>query len=148
MVLLENVYSSERPSFLAANTGRLGNSDHRRSALLGAWVRARQDHKLVLADCSWISTVSKPYRERARPATRAGSPDAGLFEIAARRCGMSLAGEGWMVGDHPVKDIGGGRAAGLRTIWVDRGKRPDQEHDADHVVTGVLQAMEILHSEA
>ncbi|MBG0826798.1 HAD family hydrolase [Planomonospora sp. ID67723] len=74
-------------------------------------------------------------------------PDVGLFEIAARRCGMSLADGGWMVGDHPVKDIGGGRAAGLRTVWIDRGTRPVQEHEADHVVTDVIQAMEILHSE-
>lgn len=75
-------------------------------------------------------------------------PDVGLFEIAARRCGMALAGGGWMVGDHLVKDIGGGRAAGLRTVWVDRGTWPDREHEADHVVTDVLQAMEILHSES
>ncbi|MBG0826794.1 HAD family hydrolase [Planomonospora sp. ID67723] len=73
-------------------------------------------------------------------------PDAGLFEIAAKRCGMSLADGGWMIGDHLVADIGGGRAAGLRTVWVDRGTWPDQEHRADHVVTDVLQAMEILHS--
>ncbi|MBG0819590.1 HAD family hydrolase [Planomonospora sp. ID91781] len=74
-------------------------------------------------------------------------PDVGLFEIAAGRCGMSLAGGGWMVGDHPVKDVGGGRAAGLRTVWVDRGTSQYQEHEADHVVTDVLQAMEILQSE-
>ncbi|WP_030507914.1 HAD family hydrolase [Microbispora rosea] len=75
-------------------------------------------------------------------------PSVGLFEIAARRCGMSLAAGGWMIGDHPVKDIGGGQAAGLRTVWVDRGMSQHQEHEADHVVTDVLQAMEILHSEA
>nr|BFE85225.1 HAD family hydrolase [Planobispora longispora] len=74
-------------------------------------------------------------------------PDVGLFEIAARRCGMSLGAGGWMVGDHLVADIGGGRAAGLRTVWIDRGTWPGQEHEADHVVTDVLQAMEILHGE-
>ncbi|MER5318042.1 HAD family hydrolase [Streptosporangium roseum] len=73
-------------------------------------------------------------------------PDVGLFEIAAKRCGMILADGGWMVGDHPVADIGGGRAAGLRTVWIDRGTWPGQEHAADHVVTDVLQAMEILHA--
>lgn len=73
-------------------------------------------------------------------------PDVGLFEIAARRCGMALAGGGWMVGDHLVADIGGGRAAGLQTVWIDRGTWPDQEHEADHIVTDVLQAMEILHA--
>ncbi|MEU0486607.1 HAD family hydrolase [Streptosporangium sp. NPDC006013] len=58
-------------------------------------------------------------------------PDTGLFEIAAQRCGMALAD--------------GGRAAGLRTVWVGRGTWPGQEHEADHVVTDVLQAMKILH---
>ncbi|GAA3440768.1 HAD hydrolase-like protein [Planomonospora venezuelensis] len=74
-------------------------------------------------------------------------PDVGLFEIAARRCGTTLGAEGWMVGDHPVADISGGRAAGLRTVWIDRGTWPGEEHQADHVVTDVLQAMEILHDE-
>ncbi|MFJ2034304.1 HAD family hydrolase [Streptosporangium sp. NPDC087985] len=74
-------------------------------------------------------------------------PDVGLFEVAAQRCGMTLEGGGWMVGDHPLADIGGGQAAGLRTVWIDRGTWPDQERDADHVVTDVLQAMEILRTE-
>ncbi|MEV7012236.1 HAD family hydrolase [Streptosporangium sp. NPDC051022] len=74
-------------------------------------------------------------------------PDVGLFEIAAKRCGMSLADGGWMVGDYPVADIGGGRAPGLRTVWFDRGTRSNREHEADHVVTDVLQAMEILYGE-
>lgn len=73
-------------------------------------------------------------------------PDVGLFKIAAQRCGMALTGGGWMVGDHPVADISGGQAAGLRTVWIDRGTWPDQEHEADHVVTDVLQTMEILHA--
>jgi FMN phosphatase YigB (HAD superfamily) len=48
-------------------------------------------------------------------------PDIELFEIAARRLGTGVAG-GWMVGDHPTADIAGGRAAGLSTGWVSRGK--------------------------
>ncbi|MFI9574594.1 HAD family hydrolase [Microbispora rosea] len=75
-------------------------------------------------------------------------PDRRLFEIAAKRCGMSLDAGGWVIGDNLIADIAGGRGAGLRTIWVNRGKQPDREHNADHVVTDVLQAMEILHSEA
>jgi len=74
-------------------------------------------------------------------------PDIDLFKVAAQRCGVVLADGGWMVGDHLVADIGGGRAAGLRTIWVDRGTWPGHDHDADHVVTDVLQAMEILQAE-
>jgi len=74
-------------------------------------------------------------------------PDIDLFEVAAKRCGAVLADGGWMVGDHLVADIGGGCAAGLRTIWIDRGTWPDHDHNADHVVTDVLQALEILHAE-
>jgi FMN phosphatase YigB (HAD superfamily) len=48
-------------------------------------------------------------------------PDTEIFEIAARRLRTGVAG-GWMVGDHPTADISGGRAAGLNTGWVSRGK--------------------------
>ncbi|GII79096.1 hypothetical protein Sru01_40780 [Sphaerisporangium rufum] len=72
-------------------------------------------------------------------------PNAALFQIAAQRCGTTLAGGGWMVGDNLTADIAGGRAAGLRTIWIDRGLWPGGDHQADHVVKDVLQAMEILH---
>ncbi|MFC4112049.1 HAD family hydrolase [Nonomuraea zeae] len=67
-------------------------------------------------------------------------PDVRLFEIAAARCGSPLAG-GWMVGDDLANDIAGGRAAGLRTIWIDRGLTAGT---ADHVVTDVLDAVDIL----
>ena len=73
-------------------------------------------------------------------------PDRGLFEIAAERCGLTLEAGGWMIGDNLIADIAGGRAAGLRTIWLDRGTWPGHEHDADHVVTDVLEAMNILHN--
>ena len=73
-------------------------------------------------------------------------PDVGLFEIAARRCGTSLANGGWMVGDHPVADIGGGQTAGLRTVWIDRGTWASHEHSSDHVVTDVIDAMDILRA--
>jgi FMN phosphatase YigB (HAD superfamily) len=69
-------------------------------------------------------------------------PDVRLFEIGARRCGRSLAGGGWMVGDDPEKDVVGGRAAGLRTIWIDRGVAVAD--GADHVVTDVVAAMGLL----
>ncbi|GIH73239.1 HAD family hydrolase [Sphaerimonospora thailandensis] len=71
-------------------------------------------------------------------------PEAGLLEIAAKRCGVTLAEGGWMIGDNLTADIAGGRAAGLRTIWIDRGNSPDAEHQADHVVADVLHAIEIL----
>ena len=48
-------------------------------------------------------------------------PDPEIFRIAAGRLGLDLTG-GWMVGDHPTADIAGGKAAGLKTGWVSRGK--------------------------
>jgi FMN phosphatase YigB (HAD superfamily) len=74
-------------------------------------------------------------------------PDTGLFEIAAKRCGVTLDGGGWMIGDNLVADIAGVRAAGLRTIWIDRGTWPGSEHGADHVVSHVIQAIEIVREE-
>ncbi|GAA3810061.1 hypothetical protein GCM10022226_33070 [Sphaerisporangium flaviroseum] len=71
-------------------------------------------------------------------------PEVALFEIAAKRCGMTLAEGGWVIGDNLAADIAGGHAAGLRTIWIDRGTCPDVDHQANHVVTDVLHAIGIL----
>lgn len=48
-------------------------------------------------------------------------PDRRIFDLTAIRCGAPL--KGWMVGDSPDTDIAGGRAAGLRTVWLHRGRR-------------------------
>jgi len=50
-------------------------------------------------------------------------PDPGIFEEAARRCGVEL--DGWMVGDSGQADIRGGQGVGLRTIWFHRGRTWD-----------------------
>ncbi|MEU9891658.1 HAD family hydrolase [Sphaerisporangium sp. NPDC051011] len=73
-------------------------------------------------------------------------PEVALFDIAARRCGVPLDGGGWMIGDNLIADVAGGRAAGLCTIWIDRGTSLSDDHGADHVVSDVTQAMEILQS--
>ncbi|MFJ1799033.1 HAD family hydrolase [Streptomyces sp. NPDC088180] len=74
-------------------------------------------------------------------------PGLRLFELAASRCGVSLADGGWMIGDNPAGDIGGGHQAGLRTIWL-RG-RPwlDGLPAAHHVVDDVTDAITILLNE-
>jgi putative hydrolase of the HAD superfamily len=65
-------------------------------------------------------------------------PDPRIFEEAIDRCvGPGTAPTTvWMVGDSAVADIGGGRGAGLRTIWLHRGRdweatgyRPDAVAD-------------------
>jgi HAD superfamily hydrolase (TIGR01549 family) len=45
-------------------------------------------------------------------------PDPEIFRLTADRCGTSLDQGGWMIGDNLLLDIVGGRAAGLRTIWL------------------------------
>jgi putative hydrolase of the HAD superfamily len=49
-------------------------------------------------------------------------PDRAIFELAARLVPSPLSSGGWMVGDNPGADIGGGAGAGLRTVWLPRGR--------------------------
>lgn len=75
----------------------------------------------------------------------ARKPGVRHFALAAARCGGVLGDGGWMVGDSPVNDIGGGHAAGLRTIWVDNGRSWGPEVPApDHTVADVSGAIEHL----
>jgi putative hydrolase of the HAD superfamily len=71
-------------------------------------------------------------------------PARALFAVAAARCGAPLDGDGWMVGDSRTADVGGGRAAGLRTIWI-RGCGPQAGGDEpDHAVDDVLAAIALI----
>ncbi len=74
-------------------------------------------------------------------------PDLRLFELAATRCGVSLADGGWMIGDNPAGDIGGGHKAYLRTIWLRGQPWPDGLPAAHHVVDDVTDAITILLNE-
>ncbi|MEU2681302.1 HAD family hydrolase [Streptomyces sp. NPDC007107] len=74
-------------------------------------------------------------------------PDRRLFELAATRCGVSLADGGWMIGDNPAGDIGGGHQAGLRTIWLRGRPWPDALPAAHHVVNDITDAITILLNE-
>ncbi|MDA5281210.1 HAD family hydrolase [Streptomyces sp. Isolate_45] len=73
-------------------------------------------------------------------------PDPRIFGLAATRCGVDLAG-GWMIGDNPVGDIGGGHEAGLRTIWLRGRPWPAGLSAAHHVVDDVTDAINILLDE-
>ncbi|MFJ6792028.1 HAD family hydrolase [Streptomyces angustmyceticus] len=74
-------------------------------------------------------------------------PDLRLFELAAFRCGVSLADGGWMIGDNPAGDIGGGHQAGLCTIWLRGRPWPDGLPAAHHVVGDATEAITILLNE-
>ncbi|MFJ9026250.1 HAD family hydrolase [Streptomyces sp. NPDC102259] len=74
-------------------------------------------------------------------------PDLRLFELAASRCGVRLADGGWMIGDNPAGDIGGGHQASLRTIWLRGRPWPDDLRAAHHIVDDVSDAIAILLNE-
>ncbi|MFD7667795.1 HAD family hydrolase [Streptomyces sp. NPDC059788] len=71
-------------------------------------------------------------------------PDRRLFELAASRCGVSLVGGGWMIGDNPAGDVGGGRQAGLRTIWLRGRPWPAGLAAANHTVDDATGAITVL----
>jgi putative hydrolase of the HAD superfamily len=52
----------------------------------------------------------------------AAKPGREIFDVAARRCGTTLDERTWMVGDCPIRDIGGAQTIGLRTMWVHRSR--------------------------
>lgn len=74
-------------------------------------------------------------------------PDTRLFALAAARCGANLDDGGWMIGDNPAGDIGGGHQAGLHTIWLRGRPWPDNLRAAHHVVDDVTDAITILLNE-
>ncbi|KAB1983412.1 HAD family hydrolase [Streptomyces triticiradicis] len=75
----------------------------------------------------------------------ARKPERRLFEAAATECGASLSAGGWMIGDNPETDMGGARAAGLRTLWVANGREwADGLRKPDVMVPGIVEAIEVL----
>jgi HAD superfamily hydrolase (TIGR01549 family) len=75
-------------------------------------------------------------------------PDPEIFRLVADRCGGNLDQGGWMIGDDLDLDIAGGRAAGLRTIWVRPRRRPQPPSFAgpppDFTADSVADAVELL----
>jgi HAD superfamily hydrolase (TIGR01509 family) len=73
----------------------------------------------------------------------ANKPELAIFEEAARICGLPL--RGWMVGDSPEADIAGGMTAGLRTIWVHRGREwSDFDFRPDFPASSIPEVVEII----
>jgi putative hydrolase of the HAD superfamily len=91
-------------------------------------------------------------------------PDRQIFELAASRCRASLQG-GWMVGDSAPADMVGARNAGLRSVWLHRGRewgevghlsdpyelahglpstRSSERFEPDHQVDHPLEAIELI----
>jgi putative hydrolase of the HAD superfamily len=76
----------------------------------------QQEEKLALTGLTnlvdtWAISESEGFRK----------PEPELFRIAAARVGLPIEGS-WMIGDSATADIGGGAAAGCRTVWVSRNR--------------------------
>ncbi|GAA2409824.1 hypothetical protein GCM10010404_79780 [Nonomuraea africana] len=85
---------------------------------VGIVTNGTADNQLGKIQCTGLADVVDCWALSDAEGIR--KPDVGLFEIAAKWCGMRLSGGGWMVGDNLVKDVTGGRAAGLKTVWINR----------------------------
>ncbi len=73
-------------------------------------------------------------------------PDRRIFEVAAQRCGAALTTTSWMVGDSAPADMVGARNAGLRSVWLPRGKVWSDGPEPDHRVDDVTQAIALIAS--
>jgi putative hydrolase of the HAD superfamily len=54
-------------------------------------------------------------------------PDRRIFGLVAERCDAELDGA-WMVGDSAVADIAGAANAGIRSVWIARGRTWKSQH--------------------
>ncbi|MFI9206400.1 HAD family hydrolase [Streptomyces sp. NPDC053048] len=67
-----------------------------------------------------------------------------IFALAAERCGTDLTA-GWFCGDSPEADAIGGQRAGLRTIWIRRGRTwPASMPPPDRIADDITQALQYL----
>ena len=71
-------------------------------------------------------------------------PDPAIFQVAAARAGQSLEGA-MMIGDSAQADVGGARAAGVRAVWLHRGRpwpltafEPDHQADSFAAAVGIV----------
>ncbi len=73
-------------------------------------------------------------------------PDRLIFERAAEHLGVQLGRRtGWMVGDNLEADIAGGIGAGLRTVWLHRGRPLDvADPQPDHLCDSMADALKLL----
>ncbi|MFF7459104.1 HAD-IA family hydrolase [Kitasatospora sp. NPDC008115] len=68
-------------------------------------------------------------------------PARGIFEAAAANVGRNLSRGGWMIGDNADLDVAGGRAAGLRTIWISHGRNWPGGAQPDHITSTAVEAI-------
>jgi FMN phosphatase YigB (HAD superfamily) len=76
-------------------------------------------------------------------------PDRRIFELAAGKLGVELGSAGWMVGDMLDKDVEGGIAADLHTIWLPHGRSVGADDAQPEYVAGTIgEAIAIIEGSA
>lgn len=70
-------------------------------------------------------------------------PDSRLFEAALQALGKRPE-QVLYVGDHPVNDVAGAAAVGMRTCWVSRGRPVPPDLRADAVVSAPWRLLPLL----
>ncbi len=140
-------YRQRMPCLVRCYPGVLSGIADLRSAgwLVGIVTNGMADNQLGKLRHTGLADLVDGYAVSGVEGIR--KPESGLFEIAAQRCGASLAEGGWMVGDNLIADVQGGQAAGLRTIWIAQGTWPGHEHQADHVVADASEAITIMREQ-
>ncbi|MGW4486818.1 HAD family hydrolase [Amycolatopsis sp. NPDC004368] len=141
--LLES-YRRRHPALIPAAPGVLAGLPRLRAAgwRIGVVTNGDAEQQLATLVCTGVAGLVDGWAISGHEGV--GKPDRRLFEIAADRCEAPLR-DGWMVGDGAATDIAGGRAAGLHTVWVERGRAWAGEGKApDHVVADAAGAIELL----
>ena len=76
-------------------------------------------------------------------------PDRRILELAASKLDVELGPGGWMVGDMLDKDVEGGIAAGLHTIWLPHGRELGADDPRpEHVAATIGEAIAIIEASA
>src|SRR3990172_8613928 len=91
-----------------------------------------------------LATASSPRRRGGGSTGR--KPKPGMLRRAARRFGISLA-DSVLVGDR-ASDIAAGKAAGCRTIFIDRRYGDTGKVEADIVVRSLPAAVRLISAGA
>ncbi|WP_337867993.1 HAD family hydrolase [Meiothermus sp.] len=75
-----------------------------------------------------------------------GKPQRGIFDHICRALDVEPS-VCVMVGDNPERDVAGAAAAGMKSVWVERGfKAKDPNHPADLEVSNLLQMLPWLEA--
>jgi putative hydrolase of the HAD superfamily len=71
-------------------------------------------------------------------------PDGAIFDVCATRAGQSLD-SAWMIGDNAPVDIGGAHNAGVRSVWLHRNRKWEEDHFAPTAEAGsISEALELI----